>query len=485
MLLIEILYAAVSLLLALYGFNSLYLLWRYRRTRGPRRTPPAPREWPRVTVQLPVYNELHTVKRLLRAVAALDYPRERLQVQVLDDSTDETSRLLQRQVQALRASGLDIQHLQRRERSGFKAGALAAAFPAARGEFIAIFDADFLPPPDFLRRALPWFAAPQVGCVQARWGHLNRGYSLLTRLQALAIDGHFIVEQTARSRSGYFLNFNGTGGIWRQACIQQAGGWQAGTLTEDLDLSYRAQLMGWRIEYLPDLVVPGELPAQLAAYKRQQARWARGSLQTARRLLPRVWQAALPWAVKLQATLHMTGYFVHPLILAALLLSLPLGLLHLSALSWAALLLPAALGPPLLFLSAAVSPGPGLRERLLLLPGLVLLGIGMSLNNSRAAMAGIFFARPGAFLRTPKFAVQRAGQRWEHSRYALKLDPAVWLEGLLGLLALLWAGYFFLTQKWGPLPWLLIYAFGYGYVFMLTLFQSARQARLRLDRQTA
>ncbi|HET7091501.1 MAG TPA: cellulose synthase family protein, partial [Anaerolineae bacterium] len=275
MALIELVYAFAIAALSIYGFNSLYLVWRYARTRRrPVIEPPAPREWPRATIQLPIYNERHTIERLLDAVAAIDYPRHRLQVQVLDDSTDDTVERVTALVDRLRREGLNAIHRHRGKRTGFKAGALAAALDEASGEFIAIFDADFVPPPDFLRRTIPWFAGDRVGCVQARWEHLNRDYSRLTRAQALGVDGHFVVEQAARDRSGLFVNFNGTAGVWRKACIVDAGGWQHDTLTEDLDLSYRAQLRGWRFVYLPDLAVPAELPVQMDAYKRQQARWA-------------------------------------------------------------------------------------------------------------------------------------------------------------------------------------------------------------------
>ncbi|NIO72790.1 MAG: glycosyltransferase, partial [Anaerolineae bacterium] len=321
----EVLYALCVVLLSLYGFNSLVLTWLYLRHRhDPIPVPSPPDEWPHVTVQLPIYNELHTVERLLNAAAGLDYPRDRLEIQVLDDSTDATSRVAARTVALLRRQGIDVIHISRPDRTGFKAGALAAGLAEAKGELIAIFDADFLPPPDFLQRVVPHFADPIVGCVQTRWGHLNRDYSLFTQAQALGVDGHFVVEQTARSRAGLFINFNGTAGIWRRTCIGDAGGWQGDTLTEDLDLSYRAQLRGWQIGYVPDVVVPAELPAQISGFKRQQARWAQGSIQTALKLLGPLLRSDQPWSVKLEGVVHLTGYLVHPLMLLVVLLTLPM-----------------------------------------------------------------------------------------------------------------------------------------------------------------
>jgi cellulose synthase/poly-beta-1,6-N-acetylglucosamine synthase-like glycosyltransferase len=473
---IEFLYALASLVMALYGLNSLYLVWLYWRTKAVTPLdPPVLKELPRVTIQLPVYNERYLVGRLLAAVCALDYPNELLEIQVLDDSSDETTVLLAVAIREYRQKGSHIFHLRRDQRHGFKAGALAEGLRIAGGEYLAIFDADFIPQPDFLRKALPWFGDPQVGCVQGRWTHVNRDYSLLTRLQAMAIDGHFIVEQTARSHNGFFLSFNGTGGIWRKACIEDAGGWTADTLTEDLDLSYRAQLRGWRIAFLPDLAVPAEIPAQMQAYKRQQARWSKGSLQTARKLIGPLLRSSQPWQVKLEGVIHMTGYFVHLPILVALVLILPMSISHSSLLVWAPVLTLAAVGPPLLYLIAAAQDGPNFWERLRLIPLLILLGIGLSINNSQAVLAGLFSNRRGEFSRTPKFNIQHPGQRWETSDYTLKHESKVWLELASGLLAAFAMMLSIQHSSWGVLPWLIIYAGGFEYVAAVTLMQTARQ----------
>ena len=315
---------------ACQGALLVYASHRWTMVLGPRRWPPvapaadAPEvALPHVTVQLPVYNERRVVERLIDAAAALDWPRERLEVQVLDDSSDETSALAAAAVARACAAGVDAVHLRRGSREGYKAGALAAGLAVARGEFIAIFDADFVPPPCTLRRLMPRFADAGVGMVQARWGHLNRGRSLLTAAQATLLDAHFLLEHAVRAGRGLFFNFNGTAGIWRRTCIEDAGGWSHATLTEDLDLSYRAQLAGWRFAYAPDVVVPAELPSDMAAFKSQQRRWARGSIQTARRVLPGLWRRDLPLAVKLEAFFHLTANAAYPLLLALGLLLLP------------------------------------------------------------------------------------------------------------------------------------------------------------------
>ena len=287
MLVLTLLHAAAAILLAVYGANSLLLTALYvRRRRITETEPPPPAHWPAVTVQLPVFNELHVTERLLAAVARLEYPRDRLQIQVLDDSTDETTAIAAAGVERYRLQGLEIQHLRRSERPGFKAGALAAALPQATGEFIAIFDADFIPKSDFLIDTLPYFTNPKIGVVQTRWGHINKDYSLLTRLQAFGLDAHFSIEQGARKASGSFINFNGTCGVWRKSCIENSGGWSSDTLTEDLDLSYRAQMKGWKFKYLVNFTSPAELPSDIFALKSQQFRWTKGAIETAKKIFP-------------------------------------------------------------------------------------------------------------------------------------------------------------------------------------------------------
>lgn len=473
--------------LAAYGLHTLWLSLTYLRSTAPQPVNVQAFDdlasWPRVTVQLPIFNERYTVERLVKAVAGLDYPRDRLQIQVLDDSTDATTAIARQLVARYQAQGLDIRLLHRTDRTGFKAGALDDGLESATGELVAVFDADFVPAADWLRHTVPAFSDPHLGCLQTRWGHLNRDYSALTRAQALGVDGHFVVEQAARVQTGLFLNFNGTAGLWRRVCIGDAGGWQADTLTEDLDLSYRAQLCGWRVGYRPDVVVPAELPAQLDAFKRQQFRWAKGSLQTARKLASSMWQADLPRHVRLAGLFHLTSYAVHPLMLLVLLLTLPIGYWSgpfLRLFPWFTL---AAVGPPLLYSLAHTSDTPRLRDRLCVLPLLTLLGFGISLNNSVAVFEALT-GRGSVFRRTPKFDLWDQRGSWADSVYALPRNPVVW--GELGL-----AGYALFTMValwpihgWVMVPWMMFYATGYLFVAGITLLQSwqRRRALARLSR---
>lgn len=476
--LINILYVVSCSLLALYGIHSLTLsliyLWQ---TRHPRRAfPTADATLPTVTIQLPIYNEQYVVERLLAACAAIDYPRDRLQVQLLDDSTDGTREIARRAVEAWRAEGVDMQHVLRPDRRGYKAGALEYGLSTATGEFIAVFDADFLPPPDFLRRTLPLFADPQVGCVQARWGHVNPSYSWLTRAQAAAIDMHFGIEQATRSYYELPMNFNGAAGLWRRACIDDAGGWRAETLTEDLDLSYRAQLAGWKFRFLPDLIVPAEIPVQLNAYKRQQFRWAKGSIQTAQRVMGTLWMSSLPMHKKLFGTFHLTGYVVSPLMLLVLLTAVPAVLApqggHVPP--WTIL---AALGPWLLYWLSRASAPESAGHKLTLLASLMLMGTGMAINNTKAILEAVLGV-PSAFERTPKFNIQRAGEAWGGNQYALPRDPVVWLEVVAATYATVMVIIAVQHDLWGLAPWLVLYALGFGWIAALSFVQAWEQARV-------
>jgi cellulose synthase/poly-beta-1,6-N-acetylglucosamine synthase-like glycosyltransferase len=407
-----IVYFAVFLALAVLGAHRYLMVFRYYRYRH-RRPEPKGRfaSLPVVTVQLPVYNELYVVERLIDAVCRLDYPRERLEVQVLDDSTDETSEIARRCIDYHRQSGIDIHHIHRRDRTGFKAGALAAGLTRARGELIAIFDADFVPDPSFLEEVVHQFVDPKVGLVQARWGHINQNYSLLTRVQSILLDAHFILEHGGRNRSGCFFNFNGTAGVWRKATIVDAGGWQHDTLTEDMDLSYRAQLRGWQFVFLPDVVAPAEIPVSVNAFKTQQHRWSKGSIQTARKLLPRILASALPLRVKVEAIFHLTANIAYPLMVLLSLLMFP-SLVVRFDMGWHEMLL---IDVPL-FMVATVSVMSfyivsqreiyaDWKNRLKVLPMLLSLGIGMSWNNARAVLEGLF-GRDASFVRTPKYRIE-------------------------------------------------------------------------------
>ncbi len=482
-------YCIISAALFTFGLNFFYLsfiTWRQGREKQPILA--MEREWPMVTVQLPIYNELYVAERLIQAVAQLDYPRHLLQIQVLDDSTDETVTVVRKAVQAVQKQGIDIVHVHRSDRSGFKAGALKAGMAAASGEFIAIFDADFLPPPDFLRRTLPYLQTENVAFVQTRWGHLNRDYSWLTFLQSLAIDAHFVVEQFARSQSGYWFNFNGTAGVWRRAAIEDAGGWTADTLTEDLDLSYRAYLKGWEGRYARDIEVPAELPVNFSGFRRQQHRWARGSLECAAKLGPQVWRAPLRLAVKFQATLHLLGYSVH-LMLFLLTLLYPIvvrftavypqfsslfGLAYLLALT--------SLAPTLFFVVAQQQLG---RNWLRLLPRILavsVMGSGLMLNTVREAVQ-IVTKRTAVVERTAQVGIAQEKQDWTQQRYQLRFDPIVYAELFLGIYGVVTAWYAAISANWGIAFYALLFGSGLILVASTTIVQTAVVYRNRQKRQ--
>ena len=429
-----------------------------------------------MAVQLPIYNERHVVERLIDAAAALDYPADRLEIQVLDDSTDDTTAIAEARAAYHRALGVDVQVLHRPERGGFKAGALAWGMGQTGAEFIAVLDADFRPHPDFLRLTIPpMVARPDVGMVQARWSHLNEEYSPLTRVQSLALDGHFVVEQTARSRSGLLINFNGSGGVWRRACIERAGGWQSDTMTEDMDLSYRAQLAGWHTLYLPDVDAPAELPAQMEAFKRQQARWAQGSVQCLRKLAWPILTSRLSLRQKVMALIHISGYFTQPLMVILLLISLPLILLPQVSQPLGLLLGFAGLGPPLLFAVAQAGIHRDWGRRLLYFPMLVLVAAGITWSTSLSVWEGLT-RWGGTFRRTPKFRLEGRQGQWADSGYRLLPDRLVLGELALMLYALVALPVAWSRARYGIIPVLLLFAIGYGLVAGQSLWQGRRRA---------
>lgn len=444
--------------------------------------------WPTVTVQLPIFNEPHVVQRLLDAVASLDYAHELIEVQVLDDSTDDTFAQVAARVAELSAGGLNIVHVNRRDRQGYKAGALAAGLRRAHGEFICIFDADFVPPSDFLKRVLPHFDAPDIGMVQARWDHLNRDYSLLTKIQALLLDAHFAVEQAARHGSGRFFNFNGTAGIWRRAAIEQAGGWQHDTLTEDLDLSYRAQLCGWRFCYVDCPAAPAELPVSIMAFKTQQHRWTKGAVQTARKLLRRLWTSPVPLRVKLEATFHMTANFAYPLMIALSVLVVPTMVVRQARGLWwftwldVPILLFASGSASVFFLLAQHEVGRIWWREVVRLPALMALGIGISLNNTVAVVQGMC-GPPGEFVRTPKHAVVHVGQRWNPAALGVRAGWLVIVETGCALYFTAAAVLAVVLGLWTFLPFVMLFQAGYSYTAALSLAEYFGH-RPAADRQT-
>lgn len=481
-------YLTVLIGLSLYGihrYSIIYLFLKHRKHE------PKPlgrfEKLPKVTIQLPIFNEFYVVKRLLQSVAQIDYPRARLQVQVLDDSTDETVEVIDERVAEMRKQGWDIEVVRRENRIGFKAGALEEGLKTAKGEFVFILDADFVPTPDILQKSIHFFTDPKVGMIQTRWGHINRGYSMLTRVQAMFLDGHLLLEQTARSRSGRFFNFNGTAGIWRRTCIEDAGGWQHDTLTEDLDLSYRAQMKGWRFVFMKDVVTPAELPVDMNGFKSQQHRWTKGSIQTCKKILPRIWKSDLPFVIKLEATAHLTSNFAYLLLAGLCVLLHPNPGVGLQGWWYFFLIdLPifvAASGSVAIFYFCAqvhLHPKSWLRE-MLLLPLLLALGIGLSLNNAKAVLEAVFNHKTG-FNRTPKYGIERKGQGWRASRYM----P---IKNLLPLVELAFAIYFTLfvihaigQRQFLTLPFLLLFQVGFSYVAINSFAQWLPRMSLAAER---
>lgn len=427
---------------------------------------------PTVLTQLPVYNEYNVVERAMRAVCAMRYPAGKHKVQVLDDSTDETQTLIDRVAAELVDEGHDIEIIRRDDRQGFKAGALGVGLEQSESELVAIFDADFVPPEDYLLQAVPFFVLDeQLGLVQARWGHLNDSHSLLTRAQAIGIDGHFMVEQSARAWNGLFMNFNGTAGIWRRRAIEEAGGWQWDTLTEDMDLSYRAQLVGWHTTYLPDVVVPAEVPEDVTAFKSQQFRWAKGSIQTAKKVLPLLLKAREPLFKKVQAYFHLTHYLVHPLMLTLAVLALPVLLsleLSLSRTAYVILgsgLLLAMAAPSSLYVVSQRAAYSDWLKRLIILPALVVIGVGVAVSNSRAVFEALI-GKESAFVRTPK-----RGDR-EIKKYKVQLPGLAIFEVTLGLYCVLSLSAYIFQGKYLVGPFLGVYAAGFLFIGLLSMAQA-------------
>jgi cellulose synthase/poly-beta-1,6-N-acetylglucosamine synthase-like glycosyltransferase len=472
-----LLYFAVLLLLCTYGVHRAHLVWlcvRYRKELRAALDRPlaADADLPTVTVQLPLFNEATVVERLLDAVSRFDYPADKLEIQVLDDSTDETESLARRKVAELRDRGLDAVYLRRNSRVGYKAGALEYGLERAKGELVAIFDADFVPQPEFVRAVASEFQDPRVGMVQTRWAHLNRDESLLTSVQALMLDGHHMVENRARFGSGCMFNFSGTGGMWRRAAIADAGGWQHDTLTEDLDLSYRAQLKGWRFIYRPDIVTPAELPAEMSAFRAQQYRWAKGTVQTARKLLGRVLRAPITMRQRIEACFHMLPHFAYPLMLLLSVLLLP-ALIVLPATDGRTLLLidlPLCLGATgslvTFYSMAEAAQGRPVWEALRRLPALIALGAGLSPHLTRAVADGMG-SMAGEFVRTPKRGAA-AGRYWQYARLPM-------LEIGLGLVSFASVVASIETRHWFATPFAFLFMMGYGYVAWLVASEQLGQ----------
>ena len=455
------------------------LVWTYYRNKKNRTTEPPQRfaELPSVTVQLPIFNEQFVIDRLLEAICALDYPKDRLQIQVLDDSTDETQAVASEMVDRYRAAGNPIVYLHRTNRYGYKAGALDEGLKTATGEYVAIFDADFVPPRDWLLRVVHHFAEPGIGMVQTRWTHLNRDYSFLTQVEAILLDGHFVLEHGGRSRAGVFFNFNGTAGMWRRTAIEEAGGWQHDTLTEDTDLSYRSQLKGWKFKYLQDVECPAEVPIEMTAFKTQQARWAKGLIQTSKKVLPLVFKSDQPFRVKLESFYHLTANLSYPLMVVLSVLLMPAMVIRFYQ-GWFQMLL---IDVPLFMASTfSISSFYLVSQRelfpkkwyktFLYLPFLMSLGIGLTVTNTRAVLEALFGIK-SSFKRTPKYRVLKKGERSHAAKYRKRLGIVPWLELLIGCYFAMTIWYAISNENYFTIPFLLLFVIGYWYTGLLSLLQ--------------
>ena len=484
-------YFIVLILLASYGAHRYVLVYLYYKHKKNRTTGPPGYfpELPRVTVQLPIFNEQFVVERLLDAICRLDYPLEKLDIQVLDDSTDETVAVARGLVNHYAAKGFPVTYHHRSNREGFKAGALAEGLKTARGEFVAIFDADFVPPEDFLQRVIHHFTDPKVGMVQTRWTHINRNYSFLTEVEAILLDGHFVLEHSGRARSNVFFNFNGTAGMWRRSAIDDAGGWQHDTLTEDTDLSYRAQLKGWKFIYLQDVECPAELPVEMTAFKTQQARWAKGLIQTSKKILPQVLKSDQRFHVKLEAWYHLTANLSYPLMIVLSVLLLPAMIIRFYQ-GWFQMLyidLP-------LFMASTFSissfylvsqrelfPGKWFRA-LIYLPVLMALGIGLTVTNTRAVLEALL-GKQSEFARTPKYHVESKKDKVRANKYRRRLGWVPWVELLIGCYFAITVYYAIDNENYITVPFLILFVFGYWYTGLMSLLQG-RFAGISLSAET-
>ncbi len=475
-------YFLVMVVLSVYGIHRYTLVYNYFKNR--KNVPPPPpevKDWPRVTVQLPIYNERYVIERLIEAAALFDYPRDLLDLQVLDDSTDETQQVARDCVERHRALGVPISYIHRTNRQGYKAGALHEGLKVATGELVAIFDADFIPPADFLRRTVPYFVDRQLAMVQTRWSYINRSYSVLTEVEAILLDGHFAIEHSSRYRSGLFFNFNGTAGIWRRAAIDDAGGWQHDTLTEDTDLSYRAQLRGWHFLYLPEIDCPSELPVEMNAFKSQQARWAKGLMQTAKKVLPRVLRSNEPSARKAEAIFHLTANISYPLMVFLSIILLPAMIVRFYQ-GWFQVML---IDFPLFVASScSISSFYLAAERALYpktwkrtfwyLPVVMAVGIGLSVKNALAVVEAICGVK-SEFVRTPKYRVEAGAQQvksWMKKSYRKRPGLMPFLEVALGLYFAAAVLYGIQNENYATVPFFILFVWGYLYTGVMSLTQT-------------
>ena len=458
-----------------FGIHGLILVYFYHKTsKNKKQKPDLPKDLPKVTIQLPMFNEYNVVERLIRAVCKINYPIDKLEIQVLDDSTDDTVTLANKIIDEYKAKGFNIKHIHRIDRTGYKAGALKAGLDVAEGEFVAIFDADFVPNADFLEETIPYFTNPEIGLVQTRWEHLNEDRSMITKAQALALDAHFCVEQQTRSNAGFFFSFNGTAGIWRKETIIDAGNWQADTLTEDLDLSYRAQLKGWKFIYLNEVTSPAELPEDINSLKIQQFRWTKGAVETAIKLIPKIIKAKLPFTVKLECYAHLTSNIVFPFIILTALLNIPVVFIKNSFegvdnfYTLMSIFVFATVSTFIFYSYGQKTIHTDWRKRLLLFPVFMAGSMGMAVNNSKAIFEAII-GKKTAFVRTPK----TGDAKIKIEKYKTKrISSTVIVELVLALYFLLGIGLSIYYKEIAAIPFQLMFLSGFGSIGLLSLRHS-------------
>ncbi len=467
-------YMIALVVIGIFSLEAVYLAYKYWQGRKREKSQQSDDYLPQVTVQLPIYNEQYVAQRLIQKVCQLDYPKEKLQIQVLDDSEDITAEICANEVSRFKEMGYHISLYRRKNREGFKAGALRDGLKSASGELVAIFDADFLPPIDFLKKTVPLFVDSNVGMVQTRWDHLNEDYSLLTKAQAFGLAGHFIVEQTGRNSAGYFMNFNGTAGVWRKTCIEDSGNWQDDTLTEDLDLSYRAQLKGWKFIFLGDVVTPAELPAEINALKSQQYRWTKGAVETAKKILPSLWKSNLPIKLKIHSTFHLTNNLVYPFILLLAFLNLPLILIKNNIPESAnyfiifSFFLLSFGGSFLFYALSQKSLYKDWIKRMLLFPIFMSGSMGFSINNTQAVIQGLLSIRT-PFVRTPKYKLTGNNGTFLGKSYGISINKMVVFELLMSIyscISLVIAIYYF---EIGIIPFMFMFFAGFSLIGYLSI----------------
>ena len=468
-------------ILFIFGLHGFVMLYYHKKYKSVQHKPKTDFEYNDiVTVQLPLYNEYYVVERLINAVCEMEYPKDKLEIQVLDDSNDETVSITQRIVEEKKKLGFDIYYIHRDNRQGFKAGALKEGLEIAKGKYIAIFDADFIPRKDFLLKTLSFFNDENVGMVQSRWEHLNGDYSILTKAQALALDGHFVIEQTVRNKAGFFINFNGTGGVWRKDCIEDAGNWHADTLTEDLDLSYRAQLNGWKFVFLKDFTSPAELPSEINALKAQQFRWTKGAIETAKKILPVLWKSNVPLRIKLQSTFHLSNNIVFPFILLAAILNVPLIFIknsgsHEVYFALMSVFVLAFISTFLFYLYSQKDVRTDWRKKIVLFPLFMAGRMGLAVNNSRAVFEGLL-NRKSEFVRTPKFKVVDEKDSWTGKKYLnSKLGFSVLIESVMAIYCFIGVVSSIYFLEIAALPFQLLFFTGFSFV----AFTSIRHALIK------